>query len=240
MDTLRSLSQHPWLRRIPEGVLLASVTGLGYFSAYLSDVGYKAHFGIPSLFVEISLNAVVLAVCINIFTLIVAYLSLAASWFRSYGKWLFPFLIPAAITILIILKTEATWNKMNVPTMILFYFFHAGLLFLFFHLAHKKARATQAVSLLFLAIAMVTTGYSSGQLIAQNQQTFMVSPGDSGESDWIVIDTYKDALVIAPFDSRTRTVKPEYHFVHLESDRNEELFFTMKRVGPLRLANGSD
>lgn len=240
MDNPKPLTQHPWIRRVTEGVLLASVTGLGYFCAYMSDVGYKAHFRIPSLFVEININAVVLAVCIIIFTLIIAYLSVAASGFRSYGKWLFPLLIPAAITLLILLKTGTTWNKATIWTILIFYLFHAGILFLFFHLIRREARTAQTIALLFLAVAMISTGYGSGKLIAQNQQIFMVSVGDSESPDWIVVDTYKDALVIAPFDSQTRTVRPEYQFLHLESDRNEELAFTMKRVGPVQLSDDPD
>ena len=32
--------------RTPEGMLLAGISSLGYFSSYLSDLGYKSHFHI--------------------------------------------------------------------------------------------------------------------------------------------------------------------------------------------------
>ena len=56
-----------FLRSIPfmkvsEGIAIGAVTGLGYFSAYLSDVSYKAYFGLPALYASVGLNAIILSI----------------------------------------------------------------------------------------------------------------------------------------------------------------------------------
>lgn len=81
---------------------------------------------------------------------------------------------------------------------------------------------------------IIFVSYSSGSLIAQNQKFFLVS---EGKSPVVVVDTYKDSLVVAPFDPKTKTVAPQYQFVHMESDLNAKLKFSMKKVGPLNIRN---
>ncbi|PRZ12146.1 hypothetical protein CLV36_11626 [Laceyella sediminis] len=57
----RELNDVSVVRRfeLSEGLGLGAVTGLGYFAAYLSESAYKAYFGLPSLYADISLNAIV-------------------------------------------------------------------------------------------------------------------------------------------------------------------------------------
>lgn len=218
------------LRRAPEGLLLAGISGLGYFSAFLSDLGYKSYFKIPSMFVEINLNSVVLSICVIIFTLFVAYLSTTLPRLRKPGPYLFSIFISASIALVIGMKLSFSLSRENLFTLIFYFLLHAGLLFLFFYLFQKQRRITNLTAVIILSILMISISYFSGSLIAKNQKYFLVS---DGKSPLVVVDTYKESLVVAPLDLKTKKVVPQYHFVHLESELNEKLSFTMKKVGPL-------
>lgn len=217
----------------PEGMLLAGITGLGYFSAYLSDLGYKSHFHIPSMFVEINLNSVVLSVCVIIFTLFIAFLSITVPRLRRVGPYLFSFFITASVAVVIGMKLGFSLSRTNLFTLIFYFLLCTGLLLLFFQLTKKENRITNLAAVMVLSGLMIFVSYSSGSLIAQNQKFFLVS---DGKSPLVVVDTYKDSLVVAPFDPKTKTVAQRYQFVHLESDLNAKLNFSMKKVGPLNIS----
>ncbi|GGE19946.1 hypothetical protein GCM10011571_22380 [Marinithermofilum abyssi] len=128
---------HRLIVKAPEGIWLAGVTGLGYFSAYLGELGYKSHFRIPSMFVEITLNGLVLAVCIIIAALLITYLTVAVPYFSKYGKYLFPVLIPLSVGLIIGLKLGFVFNWSQNWMMVLLLFFHMVLLWVFFRYAKK-------------------------------------------------------------------------------------------------------
>lgn len=65
---------------LPEGLLLGVITGLGYFSAYLSEVGYKAYFHLPSMYADISVNTLILSVSIIVLICLLGILSLQVPW----------------------------------------------------------------------------------------------------------------------------------------------------------------
>ncbi|PTX55186.1 hypothetical protein C8P63_12166 [Melghirimyces profundicolus] len=218
--------------RAPEGLLLAGITGLGYFSAYMSDVGYKTYFGIPSMFVEINLNSVVLSICVMIFTLFISYLCISLPGFRRYGPHLFSVLIPTVIALIIGMKLSYSLSRENFGLILFLFLLHAAFLFLFFHLAQKQRRMTNVAAVTILSVLMISVSYFSGSTIAKNQEYYLVS---NSKDPLVVIDTYKDALLVAPLDPGSRTLKPDYRFIHLESDLNEKLHFSMKKVGPLIL-----
>lgn len=217
----------------PEGMLLAGITGLGYFSAYLSDLGYKSHFQLPSMFVEINLNSVVLSICVIIFTLFIAFLSVTVPRLQKVGPHLFSFFITVSVAIVIGMKVSFSLSRTHLFTLIFYFLLCAGLLLLFFQLTKKGNRIAHLAAVIVLLGLMIFVSYSSGSLIAQNQKFFLVS---DGKSPVVVVDTYKDSLVVAPFDPKTKTVAQRYQFVHLESDLHAKLNFSMKKVGPLHLS----
>ncbi|MFC4077030.1 hypothetical protein [Salinithrix halophila] len=220
------------LYRAPEGFLLAGLTGLGYFAAYLSEIGYKSYFKIPSMFIEISINSVILAVCLLIFMLLIAYLSISMTGFQRYGKIIFALLIPAGVAVIIGMKLGFTFQGDRLWPYFLAFTAHALLLFLFFHFAQKRTRASTSTAVVLLLVLVVSVAVTSGHIIAKNQSYFLVS---DGPNPLVVVDTYKDALIVAPFNPETGTIKPSYHFLHLESGMNEKLKFKMKAVGPLKV-----
>ncbi|MDA8353319.1 MAG: hypothetical protein M0Z65_09090 [Firmicutes bacterium] len=226
-QTLQKLLSHT-----PEGVFLAGITGLGYFSSYLSDLGYKTHFGIPSMFVEIHLTSVVLSICVIIFTLFIAALCITIPQFRKYGPHLFAVLIPLMIAVIVGMKLNFSLNREYFLTVVFLFLFHAVLLFIFFHLAQKQKRITNLIAVVLLALMMVSVSYSSGSMIAKNREHFLVS--NQGQP-LVVVDTYKDSLVVAPLERENSRIRPAYRFVHLESDLNGKLSFSRQEVGPLTI-----
>ncbi|SMO59845.1 hypothetical protein [Melghirimyces algeriensis] len=218
--------------RAPEGLLLAGITGLGYFSAYLSDVGYKSYFQIPSMYAEIHLTSVVLAVCVLIFTLSIAYLCISIPEFRQYGPLLFSVLIPLALAMIIGMKVRYSLSREHFGWLVFLFLIHSVLLYLFFYLVQKQKQQTNWIAVTVLAGLLISVSYSSGTLIAKNQEYFLVS---QGPSPLLIIDTYQDSMVVAPYNPKTKTITPKYRFVHLESDLNEKLSFSLKRTGPLNI-----
>ncbi|QKG85242.1 hypothetical protein GXN76_12665 [Kroppenstedtia pulmonis] len=218
--------------RAPEGLLLAALTGLGYFSAYLSDIAYKKHFQIPSMYVEVHINSIILSVCIIIITLFMAYLSTVVEGLRRYGKFLFSFFIPGAIAVIVGMKLEFNIHWADWWQYLVLYLVHSGLLYCFFHYANRKNRLSMTISVSLLIFLIISVAIWCGHIIAKNQSHFLVS---KTPSPVIVVDTYKDTLVIAPVNMKTGTVTPKYQFVHLESDLNEKMHFELKKVGPLTI-----
>lgn len=88
-----------FLRSIPfmkvsEGIAIGAVTGLGYFSAYLSDVSYKAYFGLPALYASVGLNAIILSIFAFVIMSLVLLAYLQYPIVARYGKWVLPVFLP--------------------------------------------------------------------------------------------------------------------------------------------------
>ncbi|OYD09012.1 hypothetical protein [Paludifilum halophilum] len=219
--------------RAPEGILLAGITGLGYFSSYLSDLGYKLHFQIPSMFVEVHTNSVILSACIIILTLLIAYLSEVINGLNRYGRILFSLLIPASIAVIIGMKVGFRIEG-DLWKWILLYLLHCVVFYLFFYSAEKRHPAMLITSVSILIALIISIATWSGFIIAKSQNYFLVS---ETPSPMVVVDVYDDSLIVAPLDMEKNRIEPEYRFIHLESDINEKMKFKMRDVGPLTVAD---
>ena len=186
------------------------------------------------MFVKINLNSVVLSICVIIFTLFIAFLSITVPRIGQVGPYLFSLFITASVAVVVGMKLSFSLSRTHLSTLIFYFLLCAGFLFLFFQLTKKESRISNLTAVIVLSSLIIFVSYSSGSLIAQNQKFFLVS---EGKSPVVVVDTYKDSLVVAPFDPKTKTVAPQYQFVHMESDLNAKLKFSMKKVGPLNIRN---
>jgi hypothetical protein len=213
-----------------EGLLLGGVTGLGYFCAYLSESGFKAYFGLPPLFADVSLNAVILAASSIVLVLFILFMSSEVSFFRKYGKIVLPVILPFSVGLLIGLrfgfKIHLSWG------FLLFIFvLYVLLTALLLHLVSRK-KLFFAV-LLFIGL-VISVSRASGYINAANQTEYLMT---TGPNPMVVVDTYKDALIMMPVDLKTRTLRPEYRFVDQKSDPGQSLKLKKVNIGPLKVAN---
>jgi hypothetical protein len=227
----RELNDVSVVRRfeLSEGLGLGAVTGLGYFAAYLSESAYKAYFGLPSLYADISLNAIVLAMSCIVVVGLLFWVFTQHDHLRRTGQYLLPVLLPLSVGFMLGLKLDFRVEQsllLIVFYLLLFILFMAALFILAVYKQWVSAGA------LFIVI-MMSVSSASGYLVASNQVEYLVAR--KGNATYAVVDVYKESLVLMPVDLKKRTVKPEYLFVDHKTELQAAMQLQKKRIGPLTL-----
>ncbi|MFC7440716.1 hypothetical protein [Laceyella putida] len=214
---------------LSEGLALGTVTGLGYFAAYLSDSAYKAYFGLPSLYADISLNVIVLSMSCIVAVGLLFWVFTQYAELRRVGKYLLPILLPLAVGLMLGLKLDfqVKQSLLMFCFYLLLYIFFTTVLFIL--AVHKR---WVWAGLVFVVI-VVSISRASGYLIASNQVEYLVA--QEGNTTYVVVDVYKDAFIMMPVDLEKRTVKPEYRFVDQKKELKEATRLKKQRIGPLTL-----
>jgi hypothetical protein len=213
---------------LSEGLVIGGVTGAGYFAAYLSDVGYKDYFGIPSMYADVSLNTVILSVSTIVFILFLLLLVVTQPVFRRYGTWILPILLPLGVVAVI---GQKIGYQINLSWSFLVFSFAMTVLLtaLLIRLVVRRHWFLAGLLLFFMVMAV---SRASGYLIASNQTEYLVT---TEPVPYVVVDTYKDALVLMPIDLQRRTVRREYRLVNQQADMKEALPLKRMEIGPLRV-----
>ncbi|MCS1351731.1 hypothetical protein [Mechercharimyces sp. CAU 1602] len=214
---------------LSDGLILAGITGLGYFSAYLSDLAYKSYFGIPSMFIDIGINTVILSISILVICFLILIIAIDSPFMQKYGRHLFPFLLITAIGILLATKMNFTFSWAKFPFILgvyLTYLFAAWFLFMLVYSRRLKA------AMITFALIVVSISYSSGSIIAQNQQEYLVTLSPSPH---VVIAYYGDSLILAPINLDSGEISNSYKFIDQKAAFDEALSFTSMEVGPLTI-----
>jgi hypothetical protein len=211
-----------------EGLVIGGVTGVGYFAAYLSDVGYKEYFGIPSMYADVSLNSVILSVSTIVFILFLLMLVVTQPVFRRYGTWILPVLLPLGVAAVIGQKIRYQFN-LSWPFLV---FSFAVTVLLTALLIRLVVRHHWFLAGLLLFFMVMVVSRASGYLIASNQSEYLVT---TEPAPYVVVDTYRDALVLMPIDLRHRTVRREYRLVGQQVDMKDALPLKRMEIGPLRV-----
>jgi hypothetical protein len=216
---------------LPEGLLLGVITGLGYFSAYLSEVGYKAYFHLPSMYADISVNTLILSVSIIVLICLLGILSLQVPWIHQYGRFVFPLLIPLSLWFVTSVKMGFFFDWEHPYKWWGLCLFNVAAIGVLFECLHRRRLLAGA---LVLVVLVVITARISGELVAENQQWYLVA---KRPQPVVVVDTYKDALIVAPINLQKRTIQPRYQLIDSKGEPDRALSFQPMRVGPLRVEN---
>lgn len=228
IDSIPSIKEMFTRLPLSEGMAIGGVTGLGYFSAYLSDASYKAYFGLPTLYADVNLNVMIL----SIFSLVMVIWIIAMTVFypalRKFGPFIFPLLIPLIAAALLALKLEfRIANSLGSILSTFFVFILAtGSLMVFVYF-----RKWLLASLFFIILVIFTSRFS-GEFIASNQTEFLVA---QGPTPYVIVDIYKDSFIMMPVDLKNRTLLPEYRFVDQKSEMGQALKLQKMEIGPLKL-----
>lgn len=232
----RSLLMKHWFTRfkLSEGFVLAGITGLGYFAAYLSEISYKGYYGLPSLYADVSLNSVILSITSIVIVMGIFILASAHSTIAKFSKWIIPVLLPLGIAVFMGVKTNFEVH-ISLRLLVLTFILHVVLTALLMVLISHR----QSVLALFIAILLtILISRSSGYILAANQTEYLVT---MEPSPLVVVDTYKDSLILMPVDLKNKTIIPEYRFVEQKSENMEEMMKLNKiKIGPLKLIETDD
>lgn len=214
--------------RLSEGITIGAITGLGYFSAYLSDASYKAFFGLPSLYVDVNLNVVILSIFSLVLVIWAIALSMIDPVLKKFGPFILPLIIPLIAASLLAIKLDFkvanSWG--NIISIFVFSILSTGALMVFVYF-----RKWLLASLLFILLVIFTARFT-GEFIASNQTEYLVLKGNPS---YVVVDIYKDALIMMPVDLKTRTITPEYKFVDQKSEYDQAIKLERMEIGPLKL-----
>lgn len=214
--------------RFSEGIAIGAVTGLGYFSAYLSDASYKAFFGLPSLYVDVNLNVVILAIFSLVLVIWAIALSMIDPTLKKYGPYILPLIIPLIAAALLAIKLDFqvanSWGM--ILSIFVFSMLATGALMIFVYF-----RKWLFASLLFILLVIFTSRFT-GEFIASNQTEYLVLKGNPS---YVVVDIYKDSIIMMPVDLKNRTITPEYKFVDQKSEFDQAVKLERMKIGPLKL-----
>ncbi|MBH8599461.1 MULTISPECIES: hypothetical protein [unclassified Thermoactinomyces] len=223
------------IKKMPfsDGILLGGVTGLGYFAAYLSDVSYKEYYGLPSLYADVSLNTVILAVASIVFVILVLAMFLQRPYAMRYGKFVLPVILPFSIGLLLGLKLDYQF-KQSLWEIFFFFLVYVLLtaLLLFFAM-----RQNWLLTGLALVMIVISVSRASGYIIASNQTEYLVT---QGSSPYVVVDTYKDGFVMMPVDLKRHVILPEVLFVDQAEQIKDSLRLREIKTGPLTVEGKRD
>jgi hypothetical protein len=223
------------IKKMPfsDGILLGGVTGLGYFAAYLSDVSYKEYYGLPSLYADVSLNSVILAVSSIVFVILVLAMFLQRPYAMRYGKFVLPVILPFSIGLLLGLKLD---YKLKQSIWEIFFFFIVYVL-LTALLLFCALRQNWLLAGLTMVMIVISVSRASGYIIASNQTEYLVT---QGPSPYVVVDTYKDGFVLMPVDLHRHVILPEFRFIDKAEQMKDSLQFRQIKTGPLMVGGKRD
>ncbi|TCS92819.1 hypothetical protein [Hazenella coriacea] len=219
--------------KLSDGLVIGGVTGIGYFAAYLSETGYKSYFGLPSLYADVSLNAIILSISSIVIVLWMLYLAINHSTFSRYGKFTVPVILPLGIAIFLGIKIDF---EINIPiwllviTLLLFVFITAGMI------AFAVRKSWFYAGLLFI-IFVIGISRTSGYIVAANQTEYLVT---LEPQPYVVVDTYKDALILMPIDLKTKKLSTEYRFVDQKSEMDATIQLQKMKLGSLQVISVDD
>lgn len=213
---------------LSEGILLGGITGLGYFSAYLSDIGYKSYYGLPSLYADVNLNTMIL----SFFSLVLVFWTIAIATLypsmQKYGPFVLPWLIPLVVAGLVGLRLD--FHFVNPWPELLFTLLIAiiatGAMFYFAY-----SRKWVLTSIFFIGL-VIYTARLGGVVVASNQTEYLVTQTDK---PYVVIDTYKDSLIMMPVDLKKRVILPEFRFVDQKAEMDQAVQLKKMKIGPLKV-----
>lgn len=220
--------------KLSDGLIIGGVTGVGYFAAYLSETGYKSYFGLPSLYADVSLNAIILSISSIVIVLWMLYLAINHPTFSRYGKFTIPVILPLAIGVFLGIKIDF---EINIPiwlliiTFLLFVFITAGMI------AFAVRRSWFYAGLLFI-ILVIGISRTSGYIVAANQTEYLVTLDD--DKPYVVVDTYKDALILMPIDLKTKKLSSTYRFVDQKSELDDSIQLKKMKLGSLQVISSNN
>lgn len=215
---------------LSEGILLGVITGLGYFSAYISDVSYKSYYGLPSLYADVNLNAMILSFFSLVLVIWITALTTLYPVMQKYGPFVLPLLIPLVVAGLVGLRLN--FHFVYPWPSLIFSLFVAiiatGALFYFVF-----SRKWVLASIFFIGL-VIYTARLGGQVVASNQTEYLVT---QTPKPYVVIDTYKDSLIVMPVDLEKKVILPEYRFVDQKSEMDQAVQLKKMKIGPLKVSS---
>ncbi|WP_124726536.1 hypothetical protein [Staphylospora marina] len=222
--------ERPMKRLVPalgwaEGVLFGGITGLGYFGAYQSELAYKEYYGLPSLYADVTINAVILAASSIVLVLFLILMFEQVPMLKRVSHWTLPVLLPFSAGMIIALRNDfkihLSWTFL-LGIFVVYALLTACLLVLF-------SRKQWFFGILLFIVLVISVSRASGYVNAANQREFLMIEGDE---PMVVVDTYKEALIAMPVDRKTGTLKPEYRFIEQKTEFNESMTLKKATIGP--------
>jgi hypothetical protein len=223
-----------FLRSIPfmkvsEGIAIGAVTGLGYFSAYLSDVSYKAYFGLPALYASVGLNAIILSIFAFVIMSLVLLAYLQYPIVARYGKWVLPVFLPGAVAFMLGLRLDFEFHY-SVEVLLFFFLLYVAFTYALIRMVSK--RKWFIAGLIFMVL-VISISRACGYLIALNQKEYLVFMEEP--RPYAVVDVNGEAMIMMPVDLKKKTLLPEYRFVDQKAELENSIPLKKMNIGPLRV-----
>lgn len=218
--------------KVSEGIAIGAVTGLGYFSAYLSDVSYKAYFGLPALYANVGLNAIILSIFAFVIVLLVLLAYLQYPVVARYGKWILPVFLPGAVAFMLGLRLDFEFQH---SWEVLLFFFLLYVVFTYALIWLISKRKWFFAGLIFMVV-VISISRACGYLIALNQKEYLVL---MEPKPYAVVDVYGEAMIMMPVDLKKKTLLPEYRFVDQKAEMENSILLKKMNIGPLHV-KGTD
>lgn len=244
---------------LTEGIIIATVPVIGYWIAFLFEFGYCNYFNIPSTFVEIGIQNIMIAI-IGLLGLLAIIFNFANFFFMSF-KWL-PKTIKASLQ-RIFLASAFTYgfflfNKHPISQVILI----TSIMFIFLifiEFVFPLIRQTKTKGYLeklkaqdkfdfeehtLLDVAAIKIGYNKFLLIylvfilsflayfagSYNAKYQINFLVLNNEKELVVLKTYSKFFLAAKFDRKTKTIFTEYKLIPVDTQLG---IFKFEQIGPL-------
>ncbi|MCM3671651.1 hypothetical protein M3181_22095 [Mesobacillus maritimus] len=217
------------LKGIDIALYIFLLTGFGYLTAFLYGWGYNSYFGIPIVFVDLSVSNVTKSIALIgvFFTFISTYVAffLEKSDIKTLMTKLFSINVgnrPLNITLQILCAVGIIfflycWYIFEGATRINFIALVLLLVLGFCHLK-KYNKLFLVVWLILIFIIPYLIGVYNG---AKQKEFYLID----NKTENLVIDFYNDKAIVAEFDSKEKTIYPNFILISLDSlaEDNKEL-----------------
>jgi hypothetical protein len=236
-----------------EGLVVAAVPAVAYLVAYVYEVGFAMRFGIPLDFIRVSLTRV-LAIASALLGYGVAMLAMSEYMAALYrwmeDRWSIIFLVAGFVTVFLMsyVVMDKRLSEALVSLMIVIIIYLSVLMFTSLPQNPqsgllKKVIAPSIIKLpngsriprlkLYILVALLilfpSASWLEGLDRAQGLTSFLVTPRSP---EMVVLRTYGDEMICAPFDRDTREVYQSFVVLKVGDDPNLMLHY--EEVGPLR------
>jgi hypothetical protein len=246
---------------LTEGLLIAAVPAAGYWFAYLYELGFCKYFNLPSIFVDISIPAVLGAI-VAVFAVLATIHMLAEPLFSIFSALTLPHRVKNAMLrtgiFILLAGGVAMVNRIPIKDMAWMGLFIGMFLFFDFifplitqrgvsgYLAKLEAQHQidwQVDSLADITIKQIgRSWFLWGFLLLLLSFVAYFAGGFnarvqqrlivlSGPPARVVLKHFGPSVVAATFDRMTRSVSPDYRLIAFDSDLGE---FRFEQVGPLK------
>ena len=215
--------------KVSEGIAIGVVTGLGYFSAYLSDVSYKAYFGLPALYAGVGLNAIILSIFAFVIVSLVLLAYLQYPIVARYGKWVLPVFLPGSVAFMLGLRLGFEFHY-SVEVLLFFFVLYVAFTYALIRMVSK--RKWFIAGLIFMVL-VISISRACGYLIALNQREYLVYMEE--QKPYAVVDVNGEAMIMMPVDLKKKTLLPEYRFVDQKAELENSIPLKKMNIGPLHV-----